>query len=107
MITIDFQLFMQDDLDAAKDSCTDFIETILGPPDKPAVIDEEESLLFNYSKYTLTDFEFYDELMDFARETELYVIVYDHDIKTRRGFWFDEYDEWIEQEMGNNSPYTL
>ena len=42
---------------------------------------------------------FYDELMDFSRENDLYVIVYDHNTKKRKGYWYDEEDEWVDDEI--------
>ena len=43
--------------------------------------------------------------MDFAIENELYVIVYDHNSKSRKGYWYDEEDEWIEQEIVDDVKY--
>jgi len=37
--------------------------------------------------------------MDFANENEVHVIVNDPETKTRRGYWFDEDDVWIDQNM--------
>jgi hypothetical protein len=113
MITIDFNSFWSEQ-DLLKDSCIEFIQTILGPSKKVTILKEDEndpessfSVLLNYSEYTLNDFNFYEELMDFARENELYVIVYDHNTKSRKGYWYDEDDEWIEQDMGDNANYPL
>lgn len=44
-------------------------------------------------------------MADFARQNELYVVVYDHDTYDRMGFWYDEQDEWIEQNFGENSHW--
>jgi hypothetical protein len=113
MVTIDFNSFWSEQ-DELKESCIEFIQNILGPSEKVTILKEDEndpessfSVFLNYSKYTLNDFNFYDELMDFARENELYVIVYDHNTKSRKGYWYDEDDEWIEQDMGDNADYPL
>jgi hypothetical protein len=42
-------------------------------------------------------------MADFARQNELYVIVYDHDVFDRMGYWYDEQDEWVEQNFGENT----
>ena len=95
-----------------KESCIEFIQDILGPSEKVTILKDDEndpessfSVYINYSKFTLNNFSFYDELMDFARENELYVILYDHNTKSRKGYWYDEEDDWIEQEMDNNAIY--
>jgi hypothetical protein len=112
MITIDFNSFWfeQDEL---KESCIEFIQNILGPSDKLTILKEDEndsessfSVYFNYSNYQLNSFGFFDELMDFAIHNELYVIVYDHDTKSRKGYWYDEDDEWVELENGEMAIYT-
>ena len=111
MITIDFNSFSPED-DNLKESCIEFIQDILGPSEKVTILKDDEndpessfSVYINYSKFTLNNFSFYDELMDFARENELYVILYDHNTKSRKGYWYDEEDDWIEQEMDNNAIY--
>lgn len=111
MITIDFNTFWNEQ-DELKDSCIEYIYSILGPSEKTTISKDDESdpessfsIYLNYSNYTLNDFNFYDELMDFAIENELYVIVYDHNSKSRKGYWYDEDDEWIEQEIGNDVKY--
>jgi len=111
MITIDFNSFGSEQ-DKLKESCIEFIQDILGPSEKVTILKDDEndpessfSVYINYSKFTLNNFSFYDELMDFARENELYVILYDHNTKSRKGYWYDEEDDWIEQEMDNNAIY--
>jgi hypothetical protein len=111
MITIDFNSFWTDQNDL-KESCIEFIQNILGTSEKITIQYEDEndpessySVLLNYAKYSLHDFNFYDELMDFARENELYVVVYDHNTKKRKGYWYDEEEDWIEQEMDCSNQY--
>ncbi|MBP6126676.1 hypothetical protein [Flavobacterium sp.] len=110
-ITLDFNIFWpgQEDLET---QCTEFIEGTIGTPDKTTIVNEDESdpeagysLLFYYKDLSLNDFSFWDELYDFANETELYVIVYDHSTHIRKGYWYDEDSEWIEQEVGKQDSY--
>jgi hypothetical protein len=111
MITIDFNSFGSEQ-DALSKACVEFIENIAGSSEKITILKEDEddpessySVLLNYSEYTLIDFEFYDELMDFASENELYVLVYDHNTKNRKGYWYDEEEDWVQQEMGDGVNY--
>ena len=110
-LTIDFNIFWpgQEDLET---QCIEFIEGIVGTPDKTTIVNEDESdpdagysLLFFYKDLSLNDFSFWDELYDFANETELYAIVYDHSTHIRKGYWYDEDAEWIEQEVGEQDSY--
>lgn len=102
MITIDINSFWSEQNELSK-SCIEFVESIAGSAEKITILKEVEndpesnySVLLNYPDYKLVDFKFYDELMDFARENELYVIVFDHDTKHRKGYWYDEEEDWIE-----------
>jgi len=110
-ITIDFNIFWpgQEDLQA---QCIEFIEANVGTPDKTAISKEDESdeesgysVLFYYKDFSIDSFSYWDELYDFANETELYVIVYDHFTHIRKGYWYDEEDEWIEQEVEEQDSY--
>ena len=111
MITIDYNSFWSEQIEL-KETCIEFIETILGPYEKVTISKDDEkdpessfSIYLNYSEFTLTNFSYYDELADFARENALYVIVYDHNNKTRKGYWYDEDDDWVIQKMGDNTIY--
>lgn len=111
MITIDFNSFWSDQ-NELKDTCIEFIEHNIGEPDKVSIVKEDDtdpdssfSLYINFNEMNVLDFGYYDELMDFARENELYVIVYDHETQTRKGFWYDEDEEWLEQHMGDSANY--
>lgn len=110
-ITIDFNIFWagQEDLET---QCTEFIEANIGTPDKTTIVNEDDSdpeagysLLFYYKDFSLNDFSFWDELYDFANETELYTIIYDHSTHIRKGYWYDEEEDWIEQEVGEQDSY--
>jgi hypothetical protein len=110
MITIDiYHYAFSDEL---RDTCIEFAESLIGSSKNLRILKEDEndlepsySILFDYADYNLEDFEFYSELSDFATENEVFVIVYDHDSKTRKGFWYDEEDEWITQEIGEQTQY--
>ena len=116
MITIDFNSLgtgkdevEQEDL---AESCIEFLQNMLGPSEKVTISKEDEnepesffSVYLNYSEYTLKDFSFYDELMDFATENELYVMVYDHNTKSSKGYLYDEDDDWTKQKKGNGDNY--
>jgi predicted ferric reductase len=110
MITIDIYHFAFSD--ELKDTCIEFTESLIGSSKNLRILKEDEndpessySILLDYADFNLEDFEFYDELRDFATENEVVVIVYDHDSKTRKGFWYDEEDEWITQEIGEQTQY--
>jgi len=107
MITIDFNS-LNPDQDELKETCINYISNIVGIPEKITVKKDDEkdpessfSVLFLYKNFTLKEFSFFDELMEFARENELYVTVSDHIKKIRKGFWYDEEDEWITQKIEN------
>jgi len=112
-ITIDFNIFWpgQEDLQA---QCRQFIEANIGTPDKTTILKEDESdeesgcsILFYYKDLSIDSFSNWDELCDFANETELYVIVYDHSTHIRKGYWYDEEEVWIEQQVGEQDNYFL
>lgn len=112
-LTIDINTLWlgQEDLET---QCVEFIESNIGSPDKISNVNEDESdpesgysMLFYYKNLSLNDFSFWDELSDFANETELYVIVYDHSTHVRKGYWYDEDDKWIKQEVGEQKDYLM
>lgn len=112
MITIDFNSFWGDQQDVKK-TCLEFVESLAGKPDKITILKEVEDdpessfdIYLHYSKYNLNNFKFYDELMEFANQFELYVVVYDHSIKDQKGYWYDESDVWVRQNFGINEIYT-
>jgi len=113
MITIDFQSFWFEE-DEKKDSCIEFVQNLLGPAENVKILKEDENdpessfkVHLNYSKFTLNDFKFYDELMDFAREIEIYVFLFDHNTKSRKAYEYDEDDDWFEEELFDTTDYQL
>ena len=112
-ITIDINTFWADQ-DDLKLKCINYIESNIGNPDKITTLKEDEtdpesgySLLFYYKDLTLKVFSLWDELYDYANETELYVLVYDHSTHVRKGYWYDEDDKWIRQEVGKQKDYLM
>ncbi len=81
-----------------------------GPADNTLIQaeDEEEDSLWDcyyyYSNLTFDDVD-WDFLSLTGEENEVYCLVYDHENKVRRGFWFDEDAEWIDQETGALDEY--
>jgi len=69
--------------------------------------DDEESLwdcFYYYANLSFDDID-WDFLSLTGEENEVYCLVYDHDNKVRRGFWYDEDAEWIDQETGAIEEY--
>jgi hypothetical protein len=100
MLTIDFNSFWSEQT-SIKGDCILLMERLFGYADVRVVFDDVTdpestySLFFNYPNLELTGFKFYDELATFVTKNELYVVIYDHNAKTRRGFWYDESSEWF------------
>jgi hypothetical protein len=74
-----------------------------GQPDQTLCKQEDEGVedsmwdcYYHYSDLSFDDVD-WDYLGLLGEENEVYVLVYDHDAKTRKGFWYDEDAEWIEQ----------
>jgi len=68
---------------------------------------EEDDLwdcYYFYSNLTFDDVD-WDFLSLTGEENEVYCLVYDHENKVRRGFWYDEDAEWIELETGALDEY--
>jgi hypothetical protein len=110
-ITIDFNTFWlgQEDL---KLECINYIKSNIGEPTKVTTLIDDESddesgtsILFYYEDFSIDSFSNWDELYDYANETELYVLVYDHETHIRKGYWYDEDAEWIEQEIEEQESY--
>ena len=111
MITISWQSFWSDETKEIQ-ACKEFMPLVINGLNATKEIKEdpedEEScieLVFQYYDLTLNAHDAWNEMADFARQNELYVVVYDHDTYDRMGFWYDEQDEWIEQNFGENSHW--
>ncbi len=77
-----------------------------GQADKVIVKYEDESdhespyaLWFHYGSVKMEDFALWENLGGYAKLRQKYVIVYDHLNNKRKGFWYDEELEWIEQDI--------
>ena len=82
-----------------------------GQPDQTVCKAEDEGVedslwdcYFHYANLSFDDVD-WDYLGLIGEENEVYVLVYDHESKTRKGFWYDEDAEWIEQQTGEISDY--
>lgn len=105
MITIAFDTFWFEQTDI-KEACIDFVEKIVGPSEKIIISKEDEndpessfSIFLIYSNNSIDKFEYYDELMDFSRENELYVSLYDNDTKHCKSYEYDEDENWFIEDM--------
>jgi hypothetical protein len=59
-----------------------------------------------YEEMKMHDLDVWDELMDLGLENEIYVIVYDHELHLRRGFWYDEEEQdWVDLDMTGDDYY--
>jgi hypothetical protein len=82
-----------------------------GQPDQTLCKQEDEGVedsmwdcYYHYSDLSFDDVD-WDYLGSLGEENEVYVLVYDHQAKTRKGFWYDEDAEWIEQNTGVIEDY--
>lgn len=105
MITIDFNSFWYEQEDL-KNSCITFIIDTIGEPNEIRIIKEDESdpqssysVQMDYEDFDIEYFNYYDEIKDFARNNELYVVVYDDFSDYRKGYWYDESPDWVEQNL--------
>jgi hypothetical protein len=105
MITITFEPYEGESLNYLE-KFKGGITKKFGEADKIIVKREDESdpespcaLWFHYSSVKMEDFALWEELGRFAEGREKYVIVYDHLNSKRKGFWYDEELEWIEQDI--------
>jgi len=111
MISINWTTFWNDEKEK-EEKCKMFMSSVLEKPNTVKQVmedvDDPESnteLVFQYFDLTIDSLDVWDELRDFAREMELYVLVYDHDNNDRKGYWYDEDDTWILQNFGPISNY--
>ena len=112
MLTVEFTTFWPEQ-QALKQECIDFMAMNAGVADCIAVhledpADPESSfaVLFHFKELNMDDFPLWDELKEFAAANELYVLAYDHHSNRRRGYWYDEEDEWIVQELDKHDYVT-
>lgn len=69
--------------------------------------DEEDSLwdcYYYFENLTFDDVD-WDYLELLGEENEVYCLVYNHENQIRRGFWYDEDAEWVDQKTGVIEEY--
>jgi len=120
MVTIDFNSFWKED-DLLKKSTIDFVKANIGEPNKITLwkeikedLDSNYSIFFNFDNLHLHgdklgyfDPNYWEVIKTSSKINELYVLVYDHNSKIRYGYWYDEKDSWVYQNIGHYKPYLL
>ena len=67
------------------------------------ILDQDEpdtwvNIYFYNPTLSMDDVSCWQELEEYANENEVYIIVYDHESKERKGYWYDEDEVWINME---------
>jgi len=111
MITIDLNSFFPSETEKA-DTCVNVVVSLLGEPTKRVEVKDDEedeessySILLNYSDLSMNDVKIWDELQELGTDNEIYVLVYDHQTQQRNGFWYDEDDVWMDNDMTGDDYY--
>ena len=111
MITINWLSFWSDEKEN-EEKCKIFMSLVIKIPNTVKQVIEDVNdpesnteLIFQYFDLTIDTLDVWDELRDFAREMELYVIVYDHSSNDRKGYWYDEDEIWVLQNFGPITNY--
>lgn len=112
MITIHLNQFWAEDTEKATE-CVNFINGLLDSSSKDITIYEEEGnpesgfeKLMVFPDIKMVDISVWDELMELGNDQEIYVLVYDHDSRIRKGYWYDEENEWNERDMTGDDFYS-
>jgi hypothetical protein len=88
---------------------TKWINNLLGVEFKSKTIFEDEETWVNVYLYnnslSLEDIKCWDDLGEYANENSLYIYIYDHDKKTRKGYQYDEDQEWLDMTPGERENY--
>ena len=79
-----------------------FIAKTLLEEDDP---DRWTNVYFYNSTLSMNDISAWEELGEYANENEVYINVYDHVSKERKGYWYDEDQEWIDMEENSGDEY--
>ena len=88
-----------------------FIKDLLGEGFKSKTILEEGeddcwiNVYFYNPSLTMSDVSCWDELGEYANENSLYVFVYDHALKEKKGYWYDEDQVWVDMESRECKEY--
>ena len=92
--------------------CSEFTHGLLGAYRTKHIFLEDEKdpescmdLALRYDDLGHSGVAKWQELADFARLHELYVIVYEQGSSNEKGYWYDEADEWISRNFGPQERY--
>ena len=95
-----FSGFWEDEVKMA--SITERLTNLLGEPSAIRAIDGED-LVLTFKGCDPQNGYMLDDVKLMAREEELYVLLYDEARKTiRKGYWYDEGADWVEQDHGDD-----
>ena len=72
-----------------------------------STISLDDNFIFKFPKKYQGYFDpnYWEVIKKFSKINELYVLVYDHNSKIRYGYWYDEDDSWVCQNIGDYKPY--
>jgi hypothetical protein len=100
---IHFNTFYGSDAEEKKLNILDALEAVFGvSTDAKQIFEDpenEEDGFDLYLKYENLDFVDYDFLKSIAVENEIYIMVYNLEMQTMFGYWYDEDDEWVDNEI--------
>ena len=110
-IIIHFNTFFGDEAEINKMDIIDAVETHFGTTafieqvfENP---DDESDGFDLYIKYPSLENLDLDFLKDLVNDLELYVLVYDLDLKLQHGYWFDEADDWMTSDLSDATVSKL
>ncbi len=108
---IHFNTFFGEEAEEKKLDLLDKLESKLGISTEAKQAyenpDDESDGFDLYLKYEDEILVDYDLLSKLAIEFEIYVSVYDLENKSKSGYWYDEEDEWIEDEITDEMITSL
>lgn len=94
-----FHSFWEDEV-PKKVSITERLTNLLGEPSASRA--DGEDLVLTFEGCDPQDGYMLDDVKLVAREEEIYVMLYDEARKTiRKGYWYDEDPDWVEQDHGD------
>jgi uncharacterized membrane protein len=110
-IVIHFNTFFGEEAEEKKLDLLDKLESeFSSSSDAKQVFEDPENeedgfdLWLKYDSLSTID---YDLLHSIATEYELYVMVYDLDNKSKLGYWYDEEDEWVDDEITESMEISI
>ena len=77
---------------------------------KATILDEGEddawtNVFFYNPSLSMSDISCWYGLGEYAKNNSLYIFVYDHELKERKGYWYDEDQEWLSMSPGTIDEY--